>query len=66
MSPKNSATRVLRRGDRRRAIWTVLRTRGEANDAGSALLDGEAEVPPLPVRHQGEGGTSPGQREQIS
>lgn len=35
-------------------------------DAGSALLGGGAGVPPLPVRHQGEGGTSPGQREQLS
>jgi hypothetical protein len=56
---KNSVTRMLSRSARRLAMAGQCGTLPESESDGVV-------TPPLPVRRQGEEGTSPGQREQSS
>jgi hypothetical protein len=63
MTPNDTVTRVLSRGERRAPMATGLADH-QPQSSGRDLTG--CEIHPLPVRHQGEVGTSPGQREQNS
>src|SRR5687768_11998883 len=63
MSPKNSVTLVRRRIGRRATLPVC---QGPANCPTRKRAPTEGPCTPLPVRHQGEEGTPPGQREQPS
>ena len=64
MNAKKSVTRVRRRRERCRATGESVAGERVTSAKGSRHTD-RRKVLALPVRHQGEEGVSPGQREQV-